>query len=42
MLCTYENDIYTRFGDLNGQDAIDYHELNVRELKKYFDDKNNH
>jgi hypothetical protein len=42
MLCTYENDIYEKFDDLNEQDAVDYHELNVRELKKYFDDKNAH
>lgn len=42
MLCTYENDIYEKFDDLKEQDAVDYHELNVRELKKYFDDKNAH
>ncbi|MFW5670409.1 MAG: DUF1837 domain-containing protein, partial [Acetivibrio ethanolgignens] len=42
MLCTYENDIYTKFEDLNEADAINYHELNVRELKKYFDDENKH
>jgi hypothetical protein len=42
MLCTYENDIYEKFDDLKEQDAVDYHELNVRELKKYFDDKNTH
>jgi hypothetical protein len=42
MLCTYENDIYEKFDDLNEQDAVDYHELNVRELKKYFDDNNAH
>jgi hypothetical protein len=42
MLCTYENDIYEKFDDLKEQDAVDYHDLNVRELKKYFDDKNMH
>jgi hypothetical protein len=42
MLCTYENDIYEKFDDLKEQDAVDYHELNVRELKKYFDDNNTH
>lgn len=42
MLCTYENDIYTKFEDLNEQDAINYHELNVRELKNFFDDENKH
>lgn len=42
MLCTYENDIYTKFEDLNTQEAINYHEINIRELKKYFDDRNNH
>ena len=42
MLCTYENAIYTKFEDLNEQDAINYHELNVRELKKFFDGENKH
>lgn len=42
MLCTYENDIYTRYGDLANGDAVEYHELNVRGLKQYFDDENNH
>ena len=42
MLCTYENDIYSKFENLNGQDAINYHEVNIRELKKIFDDENEH
>ena len=42
MLCTYENDIYSKFENLNGQDAINYHEVNIRELKKIFDDENKH
>ena len=40
ILCVYEHDIYDRFADTTLQDAADYHEMNVRELKKYFDDKN--
>jgi len=42
MLCTYENDIYEKYDDMNGKDAIQYHELNIRELKQYFDDNNLH
>lgn len=42
MLCTYENDIYKKFEDLNEQNAIDYHEVNIRGLKKFFDDENKH
>lgn len=37
-----ENDIYSKFENLNGQDAINYHEVNIRELKKTFDDENKH
>lgn len=40
MLCVYEHDIYDKFADTTLQDAADYHEINVRELKKYFDDNN--
>lgn len=37
MLCVYEHDIYSKFADTMRQDAADYHEINVRELKSYFD-----
>ncbi|SHN50658.1 HamA C-terminal domain-containing protein [Desulfitobacterium chlororespirans] len=42
MLCTYPHDIYSLHSDLNCDDAINYHEANVRELKTYFDTQNNH
>ena len=42
MLCAYENDIYTKYKDLTDTKAVEYHELNIRELKQYFDDENNH
>lgn len=40
MLCTYTHDIYKKFSDMNDPNAIAYHELNVRELKEYFDKQN--
>lgn len=42
MLCTYSHDIYKIFSDMNTDASIEYHEKNVRELKKYFDDNNMH
>lgn len=42
MLCTYENDIYTKFTNFYSDEAEGYHEMNVRELKSYFDSNNNH
>ncbi len=42
MLCTYEHDIYSRYSDLQCEEAVQYHESNIRDLKKYFDDHNNH
>ena len=42
MLCTYENDIYSHIKLDSSFNFESYHELNVRELKKYFDENNNH
>ena len=42
MLCTYTHDIYQRFPDFTKDEAITYHEANIRELKQYFDEKNEH
>ncbi len=42
MLCTYPHDIYTLFDDMNDTSAITYHESNVRDLKNYFDEQNQH
>lgn len=40
LLCTYTHDIYKRYSNMNLPEAVKYHELNVRELKKYFDKQN--
>lgn len=40
MLCTYTHDIYTKFEDTESSAAVDYHKLNARELKNYFDTNN--
>ena len=40
LLCTYENDIYAKIKADSSFDFDNYHELNVRDLKKYFDEKN--
>lgn len=42
MLCTYSHDIYRCFSNLNDSKALSYHEVNVRELKRYFDENNQH
>ena len=39
MLCIYEHDIYDKFEDTETGEAVEYHKLNVRELKDYFDTK---
>lgn len=40
MLCIYENDIYSKFSDTELVEAENYHKMNVKELKEYFDAKN--
>lgn len=42
LLCTYSHDIYEKFSDLNANDAIQYHEKDIRGLKMYFDSHYNH
>lgn len=42
LLCTYPNDIYKIFTELDSKEAVEYHEKNVRELKEYFDKQNHH
>ncbi len=37
LLCVYPHDIYKLYSNMNCSEAIQYHELNVRELKGYFD-----
>lgn len=42
LLCTYSHDIYEKFADFSDAQAITYHESNIRDLKKFFDDHNSH
>lgn len=42
LLCIYENDVYDKFSDTDSPEVEEYHTLNIRELKQYFDDKNTH
>lgn len=42
LLCIYPHDIYDLYTNMQDNEAITYHEGNIRELKKYFDDNNNH
>ncbi len=38
LLCLYPHDIYSKFSDMRTQGAEKYHELNIREMKAFFDD----
>ena len=40
MLCVYEHDIYEKFDDTETGDAVEYHKINIRDLKSYFDKRN--
>ena len=42
LLCTYTDNIYELFDNLNEKEAIEYHEKNIAELKSYFDEQNHH
>jgi hypothetical protein len=42
LLCMFPNDIYKKYQDFSVKDAIDYHEMTVRDLKSYFDKNNSH
>lgn len=42
LLCTYSHDIYEKFTDFSKQEAINYHETDVRGLKDYFEKSNLH
>lgn len=42
LLCIYDDNIYQDFPDINCQQATACHEKDIRSLKRYFDDKNNH
>ena len=42
LLCTYESENFSRYNDEGLKEFIDAYENEVRQLKKYFDDNNNH
>ena len=42
LLCTYPHEIYKQHADLLCKDAINCHETDVRDLKKFFDMNNDH
>lgn len=42
LLCVYPHDIYKLYSSMNCSEAMQYHELNVRELKDYFDSNYSH
>jgi len=42
LLCTYESENFSKYNDEGLQEFITAYESEVRELKKYFDDNNNH
>lgn len=42
LLCTYESENFSKYDDEELQEFISAYESEVRELKKYFDDNNNH
>lgn len=42
MLCVYPDDIYSLFADTAASQAFTYHEKSIRDLKKFFEDNNNH
>lgn len=42
LLCTYESENFSRYDDEGLQEFLNAYESEVRGLKKYFDDNNNH
>ncbi len=42
LLCTFDSDLFTNHSDENDQTFINEYLAEMRELKKYFDDNNNH
>lgn len=37
LLCIYPNDVYRKFPDMRIAEAGQYHEINIRDMKAYFD-----
>lgn len=42
LLCTYNSDLFNKHSDENDQSFINEYLAEMKELKQYFDDKNNH
>lgn len=42
LLCTYNSDLFSNYSDENAKEFLDEYIAEVRELKKYFDENNNH
>ena len=42
LLCTYDSDLFTNHSDENNQTFINEYLAEIKELKQYFDDNNNH
>jgi len=42
LLCTYNSDLFTNHSDENNKDFINEYFAEMKELKQYFDDNNNH
>ena len=42
LLCTFEDDVYSKYPDIGSSQAKEYYRLKVRDLKKFFDTRNNH
>ena len=42
LLCTYQSDNFTKYDDEALQEFIESYETEIKGLKKYFDDNNDH
>lgn len=42
LLCTYNSDLFSNYSDENAKEFLDEYMAEVRELKRYFDENNNH
>jgi hypothetical protein len=42
LLCTYDSDLFNKHSDENNQTFINEYLAEMKELKQYFDDRNNH
>ncbi|MBD1565647.1 HamA C-terminal domain-containing protein [Vibrio sp. S12_S33] len=42
LLCTYSSDLFTKFDDENAEQFVYEYKKEINDLKKYFEDKNDH